>query len=612
MNYQVEKKIVLCYNEHNNKGDVNMLKKEQVLKILKKYGFYSLNRAPYLYQNKDDVGVYFVWPNIHYGNLERVLFFYDEESLDEEIYKYWWFLNHKNQLNLAVEFDNYDTLSPKVTYKYKGNILTVSGMKNFDVERISIVDENEVLKKKQLIRTANILILILREKFKVQNETYFKVLELQENLKQLTNTYNKKLNQYNNSKEEIVESYELLMDENDESDKLANSLINELSALDTIDDIRLFIESMFSYLTNIDSSEIHLQNIYLLNRYPFEIEDIKKKIEILDNALKSKKKLFKSKQNIDELLKEVDDNSQCKKMINVNLYIEKEKKRIKEKYENHEEIDENVLGDYILNFEKLNIDIPEMIEVSNKDLCLYKEEVLEKLKLNYEKLTKKEKSACHIASSFLGECLNCLRELKNIDELGTNEIISQLVLNKQIERFNEAFKYLDNYLNAKCRVKYLSTLKVDSFENFMNSLVATMHVLEQLKLKLDNSFIGYYNNKNKEIIAIYLKNLCYFEQKSSYVATILPNVPVYYSPVQILKPLDIVENEELVVRENEIVFLLSHKVNIKQKQNGIKVTKYEKDKVIKKKDYIVVVEMKEKNSCTYYEDTISSIESDGI
>ena len=583
-----------------------MLKKEQILKILKKYGFYSLNRAPYLYQNKEELGVYFVWPNNHFGNLERVLFFYDEETLEEEIFKYWWFLNNKNKLKVIVEFDNYKSLNPKVIYKINNKVLTIGMMKNYEVE-INNDKENEILKTKQLIRTANILILILKEKFKLQNETYFKVVELQETLKQLTNTYNKKLNQYNKSDEEAQEEYELLMDENDESETLANALYTELANLNNLEEIRKFIETMFTYLNNIDSSEIHLQNVYLLNRYPYEIKDMKQKIEILENAIKAKKKIFKGKQNVLELLNEVDKNSQCKKMINVNLYIKKEKKNIQEKYKNSEKVDEVVLGDYLLNFEKINIDIPPMIEVHSVKY-LDREEVLFSLNAQYEKLTKKEKAACHVAASFLGECLNILAKIENLELFQTNDVINKLIVDEQIDYFNEAFKVLDNYLNVKFRVKYLSILKIDTFENFISSLISTMSVLKNINLKIDGSFNGYYSNKSKEIIHLYLKNLSYLKHKNSYIVHIMTDTPVYYSPVQIVRPLDIVENIELDLRENEFVFLLSDTINIKLKNEKINVINYEKEKVVKRKDFIAVTQMKEKSNCLYYEDIVEKIE----
>ena len=90
----------------------------------------------------------------------------------------------------------------------------------------------------------------------------------------------------------------------------------------------------------------------------------------------------------------------------------------------------------------------------------------------------------------------------------------------------------------------------------------------------------------------------------------MPKVSVFYSPVQIVKPLDIIENEELVLRENELVFLLKHIIKIETKVDKIAVRKYEKDKVVKKKDFIVIMDMKEKKKCTDFEDAITSIEGE--
>jgi len=587
-----------------------MLKKEQILKVLKKYGFYSLNRAPYIYQNKSELGVYFVWPNIHYGNLERVLFFETEEELEDEVFKYYWFLSNKNKLELEVEFDNYEVLSPKVSYKYMNTVLSKEVMKSFFDNKNSFISEKDAVKKKQLQRTAQILIAILREKFKLQNETFFKVSELQENLKLLKNEYNKKLKKFNKSNEEVLESYELLMDENDDSETLANTLYDDLALLNDINEIRAFIETMFTYLSNVDSSDVHLHNVYLLNRYPFEIDDLKKKVKILDNSLKEKKKLFKPKKNVIELLQEVDNTSQCRQMININLYIEKEKKFIKEKYQNRGDIDENVLGDYLLNFEKINVEVPPMVESINTIDLINKDDLTKVVKSYYDKLTKKEKSACHVASSFLSECLNSLSEIENLDQIGINEVISNLILNKKIDQFNEAFQLLDNYLNAKLRVKYFSVLKINTFEVFIESLIEVLHILNNLSIIIENKFFGYYSIKEKEIININLKNLSYLNNKDSFIATIMPNVSLYYSPVHIVKPLDIVDNMELVLRENTMLFILKSKVTIDSNINKVNVIKYEKDKIVKKRDIIVVMNMKENKKCVYYEDIVKVNEGD--
>ena len=590
-----------------------MLKKEQVLETLKKYGFYSLNRAPYLYQTKDEIGVYFIWPNKHYGNLERVLCFGDIEALEEEVYKYWWYFSNKEKVALEVEFDNYEVLSPHVIYKYKGTILTSEIMKKFYEMEKSFANPNEILKRKQLTRTANILILILKEKCKIQNETYLKIAEMGEELKKLNNTYNRKLKQYKNEKEDFSESYELLMDDQDESEKLIHNLQDELSSLETEKEIREFITTIFTYLSDLETSESHLQNVYLLNRYPYEIEDMKKKIGILDSAIKSKKKIFKNKQDPLSALKEIENNSPCKKMVNINVYIEKERKQIIEKYQNRENINENVLGDYLVNFEKLNIQVPEIIQ-NNSLEEIDKTELFEKLKAMYSKLTKKEKSACFVATSFLKDCLNILIDNEAIRELNISDVISKLILANQMDLFNEAFTILDTYINAKVRVKYFSILNINTFENFIASLIDCIRTLNNMNMNIDKVLHGYYTDKDKEkgMMNFHLKNIYNYKNMNSYIATLMPKAPIYYSPVNIVKQLDIIESTELVERENDTIFLMRNKINVETKSGKIIVAKFEKEKVLNKKEYIVVTEMKEKNHCNYYEDRIYNRENGGL
>ncbi len=582
-----------------------MLKKDTILKVFKKYGFYSLNRAPYLYQNEEDTGVYFLWPTKHFGNLERVLFFDDEEQLEEEIYKYWWFLKYKNNYEIDIVLDNYEKLSPKVTYEMNGKPITKEMMKSLTLP-LDKEKEEEQIKKKQLIRTASLLIAILREKFKIQNETYFKVTEYQEKLKKLTNTYQKKLNQYNKSKEEIPESYELLVDDYDESDKLADTLYDELLTIDTVLNLQSFLASLFSYLQEIDESDTHLQNVYLFNRYPYEIEDLEKKIQILNDALEKKKGVFKPKQNILDLLKQVDATSACTKMINVNLYVEKEQKRLAELYQKYRTIDITILGDYIINYEKLAIDIPELIPTQTSVPMFKKDEVLTSIKAIYESLSRKEKAACHVASSFLKEGLNILYTLKNHSNI--EAVLQELKTTEQLAVFQEEFRYLDYYLNAKVRVKYLSILKINTFETFMASLLETMQVLDQINKCVPKNFVAYTTSYDQEIIPLYLKSLHYLEAQTSHIVLVNQGIPLFYSPVQIIKPLDIVENNELVLREKDTLFVLKDYLQIQEKRDKIKVTNYKKDKIIKRKNYVLVSMMKEKNKCTYFKDTFLPLE----
>ena len=289
-------------------------------------------------------------------------------------------------------------------------------------------------------------------------------------------------------------------------------------------------------------------------------------------------------------------------MVDVKTYVEKEKKQIQEKYQNREDIDETVLGDYLVSFEKLNIELPPMIE-NNYYEEFDKEDLVNTLKNTFAELSEKEKSACYIASSFLRECLTILMKHKADTELNINEVISKLVLENQIHYFNEAYTILDDYNNAKIRVKYFTIIKMRTFETFMNSLVEVIGILKNLKQTLNKSFYAYYIDREKEIINLYLKNICHLNKKTSYIARFIPNVPIYYSPISITRQLDIVNNNELVERPNDTIFILKENVTIKTSEEHKTVVYYEKDKT-KKKEYMTVESLKEKNRCTYYEDRI--------
>ncbi len=587
-----------------------MIDQEKILGILKKYGYYALNRAPFLYQKEDKIGIYFVWPHKHYGNLERIFLFDTIEEVEEEVYKYWWFMKHKEKYPIYVEFDNYETKTPEVNYSYKGTILSIDAMKNFEEEKASKLEPKDTLKKRQLLRTATILILVLKEKVRIQNETYLKVVEMFETLEKMQKEYQSKLSLFKKSEKEENSSLELVKENQNEGEKLLAKLNNELISLDSVETIRTFINTLFQYLTNIESSVTVIQNNYLLNRYPFEIDDLRKKIGILEDALQEKRKPFQNKQDPFMLLNSVDNFSQVKKMVDVKVYIEKEQKAIKEKYQNRESIDETVLGDYIVSFEKLNITLPPVIQ--NKYYEEFdKNDLYDTLKSTFEELTEKEKSACYVASSFLRDCLIVLME-KNADaSLNISEVISHIVLDKKIHLFNDAFTALDYYVNAKIRVKYFSILKMKSFESFINSLIEVIQILKQLNQTLNKSFYAYYMEKDKSIVNLYLKNIVHLDKKTSYIARFMPNVPIYFSPVCVTRQLDIMNNNELVVRNTDIIFLLKDRICIKTNEDKTEVVKYEKDRV-SKQNCTIVHSLREKNRCIYYEDMIYNIEDGNL
>ncbi len=582
-----------------------MLKKEDILKVLKKYGFYSLNRAPYLYQSDGRLGVYFVWPNKQYGHLERVSYFEDEASVEEAIFKYWWFTNNKDQYCITVEFDDYEIVNPTIIYKYKNCILTVEEMRNFSAFLEQYVDPKEELIRKQLSRSVTILLSLLKEKYKEQNETFSKVTEYSENLRTLTNTFYQKLKEYQRDKKEEALESEVLIDTHDDSEEVIKRLEEEFKMLTGFDEIRDFINTLAHCIKELDFSEAHFQNVYLLNRYPYEIQDVTKKIEVLNQQLKMRKKIFKSKKDALEELESIDHTSECNKMIPVELFIETEKKKVQEKYDLIKEVSEEFLGDYLATFLESQITLPPAIHVEGTIEEIDKKRLIATVKKAYEKLSETEKSACFVAScAILRECLHVLMSLGALNEININETISKIIVNQKIDLFNTAYQTLDYYTNAKLRVKYFSILKMNSFETFMLSLVDVARVLKKIEFKIDKSFFAYFTNVDKEVIPLYLKNVFYSSHKTSYIGIVHPETPFYYSPVEIVSKIDILDNTELLERESDTIFLLKEKIDVQRKPDKLVVVKFEKERLEHNKDYTVILQMKEKSRCNYIENVI--------
>lgn len=269
------------------------------------------------------------------------------------------------------------------------------------------------------------------------------------------------------------------------------------------------------------------------------------------------------------------------------------------------EIDEVVLGDYLANFENMSVELPPIIEDKTTSTLFSKEELLEQIRNQYTNLKKQEKTACIVANSFLSPCLEILQTIPEYESSSISEIISQLVLNQKLDIFNSCYATLDYYANAKIRVKYLSMVKTDTFEKFLLSLIEVLLVLKKIRMEVDATFYGYYHNKERKILPISLKNIPFYKNTCSYIGEIKEHTPIYYSPVAIIRNIDILDTNELVVRENESVYLLTERVQFTTLDSSCSVVKYAKDKVSKKKDFIVIENMKEKEKYIYYSDIIT-------
>ena len=139
-------------------------------------------------------------------------------------------------------------------------------------------------KKRQMvyercIRTARILVAIMEEKIKIQNDTYHNVMDLdlefqkQENeFLILSNRYFKEQKPLNELKEPIYEDIA--------KEKELQKLTQQIDVLMDQKDLKVlkeFIDSLWKSLLKMETDKGHLQNKYLLFKLPIDLDDIQKK-----------------------------------------------------------------------------------------------------------------------------------------------------------------------------------------------------------------------------------------------------------------------------------------------------------------------------------------------
>ena len=273
----------------------------------------------------------------------------------------WWYQKYRSQFSVQIELDDYETMTPQVQFRFHDKDLSKEMMMQM------LVDPSEMPKafKKQriyqrLLRTSRLLIAIIEEKIKVQNDTYRNVTDLdleyrrQENeFLQLYNRYKKEKNPLHNITEESLELVNL-----DESIQQLHEQVDYFSQEVSFEKLKEFIDSLWKMLLQMESEKGYLQNKYLLFKLPIDLEDIRKKKSYMEFVFNKKKGLFSRKEHVKEALLKIDSESESKKIIGMKDFIENEIKRLQEKYSIIDEMDYATLGDYLNEFDNLGIISP--------------------------------------------------------------------------------------------------------------------------------------------------------------------------------------------------------------------------------------------------------------
>lgn len=430
-----------------------MLSIEEAKDILKYYGFTSNSVEPTLYQNKKDVGIFATFKT-KYGHLSRFIKFNNQEQTKRFLDVYLWYRKNSKDNAVTVEFDDYEKLDPIIKF-YKNNIevtssnLTDIKYSNSKVEELIIdtsSEDNSALLNIIFDKARN----ILKEIDKFQNDLEDLVLEYKEKLKEL----NKRTLE---NKEEKIKITRLNTDKYyDEINKIFVANNN-----DQENNFEEYFAKALKLLEEVSLNETYFENLYMYEYYKEQIKILDIKLELYNKYIKEvnaeKNKIFKNKKNI----------------ITFNEYIIK--CNIEEK---------NISKDEIIFNKKTDLekDLIELKNNSTEELKLIykiiipekKEEIVEEntivdvdsLNYYFMSLTKEERNNILVLSSPLKDLINLINSIEEKNKM--NVIINEKYYKNKFKEMYELLSNKDNYAASR---KYLKFLKLDSLEDFIESLI---------------------------------------------------------------------------------------------------------------------------------------------
>ncbi len=545
------------------------MNQEELLKLFHKYGFSSFKKEPFLYEKNGKLGILYVVKDPFYGNLKRLFLPKDLEEAEDFLAKYSWWKKYGSKYHITMKCDDYKIENPKVSFCSSSKSLTIDELRDLlkqkeDKKKDSDVKEENYFKK--LKRTVMILVKVLQAKVKNIETTFENYQQLQKDYEEKEKILADQIEKYEKKKEkESIE--ELTFPENVFSFN-GQELIKESQNLDTKEKLENYIYHFVDVLKSLETDDDFLQKKYELIRFPLLIEMQKEKLECVKDAFKKKKGIFGKKENLAQLLEEIEKKSTIQNIVSFDHFKENEKKRIDEKYAVIPDLDIRTIGDYFLEFDNLKIEMKEEKQEENplKIEDLSYEDVMKSMESSYEKKPKAEQDFFItyfylLKNVWREDTISSLKEFMNLLE-NPNNIMIQVKYFKEIN-----FQDENTCLNSIKKVqKKLSTFESDN-------LPGTINVF--FKDQKSISPVSYLKTSSKRNLApIQIDG----ENDITYIATLKKGAAVYFIPEEIIPD---VENDELLVLQGgRPYFLCDMKKNtIKEEKSDIlKVVEYSEEK----------------------------------
>lgn len=415
--------------------------KEDLLKLLNKYGFYSFRKEPFIYEGKDGIGFSYSFKDPFYGQLTRLFLPNSLVEAEEFLAKYYWYKKYGDTYSVFLVLDDYTSAHPNIRIEYQGKDMSLTDLNQLFIESKEKKEKDKAYLRK-VKRTLLLLLEVLKEKLRLQNQTYHNLLKLTNNYIDKENEFQEKWARYQKKgfeplKHVEAENFDFAVDYS------LQDYENEIRRNEDIDSLEALVGSLVDMIYHLEIDEGYLQNKYELIKIPLQIQVLKRKIQVLDDYLSRKKALFGRKEDdLDQMILDVEQESTLQNIVSFEHYKSNEEKRIEEKYTVIPDLDIRTVGDFLVEFDNLKVSEPILVDAINENVSF--EMVMENLERDYANLSREEQDRL-LAYYYL---------LKQVDDQSLEHFIS----------------LLNNPNNIMMKIKYFKDIDCSSVEGCLRSI----------------------------------------------------------------------------------------------------------------------------------------------
>ena len=514
------------------------MKKEELLKLLNKYGFYSFQKEPFLYEGKDGIGFSYSFKDPFYGQLTRLFLPNSLVEAEDFLAKYYWYKRYGDVYSVFFVLDNYRSAHPNIRIEYQGNDMSLNDLNQLLIEPKEKKEKDKAYIRK-VKRTLLLLLEVLKEKLRLQNQTYHNLLKLTNNYIDKENEFQDKCARY---QKRVVEPLKHVESENFDFavDYSLQDYENEIRQNEDIESLESLVDNLVDIIYHLEIDEGYLQNKYELIKMPLQIQLLKRKIQILDDYFSRKKVLFGRKEDeLEKTILDAEQESTLQNIVSFEHYKSNEEKRIDEKYTVIPDLDIRTVGDFLVEFDNLKVSEPVLVDHITDNVSF--EIVMENLEHDYANLSRDEQDRL-LAYYYLW---------KQVDDQSLEHFIS----------------LMNNPNNIMMKIKYFKDIDCSSLEGCLRSIQNFFDRSgELLKPSILAGSINVFWKDNSDgnpdkYLKVSSKRSLAPTQKAGkndvlYIGHVEKGTLVYFIPNEIVE--DVYNEDTLILSEKRPFMLLPH------------------------------------------------------